>query len=119
MSATISLGDIIGVAIQSLLKPIVPLQGHLNLHALISLSLKMKGFSDWRFTLVKKLNKGAQASLVDKELFFAAALILKKNPDTAVQKRKFAQALTQYVEVKLDVAKRFGRRREPHRGSCV
>ena len=119
MGAAISLGNIVGVAIQPLLKPVVPLQGHLNLHTLIRLSLKMEDFRDWRFALVKKLDKGAQAPLIDEELFLSTAFILEQNSDTAVQKRQFAQALAQHVVVKLDVAERFGGRRESHRSSRV
>ena len=114
MCTTVSLGNVVGVAVQSLLESVVPLQRDLHLDAIIRLCLKMAHFGDGRFTLIQKLDKGAQPALVRKKHLFSCALIFQQDAHTAIEKCQLPQALTQHIVVENNVGKGIGGRRKAH-----
>ena len=107
MCTAIPLRNVVGVAVQTLLKTVVPLQRYLNLDTVIRGSLKMAHLGNGRLALIQELHEGSEATLVGKQLLFTRTLVFQQNPDTAIQKSQLPQTLPQHIVMKNNVAEGF------------
>ena len=75
MRTTVALRNIVGVTENTLLKPVIPLQRHLNANTVLAGCLKVKNLVNRRLSLVKEINKGAQTTVVAIRFTLATSLI--------------------------------------------
>ena len=85
MCTTVALRNIVGVTENAFLKPVIPLQRHLNTNTILVGCLKVENLVNGRLSLVKEINKGAQTTVVAIRFTFATSLIKQNNLYPRVQ----------------------------------
>src|SRR5690606_27770591 len=103
VSTAITLRDVIGKAEQVLVEAVIPLQCDFDADAIITLNVEVKHLIDRRLVGVQVSDECAQATLVLKQLLFAAALIAQDDTNTRVEKRQLAQSLGQNVPAEMNI----------------
>ena len=120
MCAAIALGDVVGKAVDVLLKSIVPLHGDFHRDTVFALAIKMENAVDRGLVGIQMLDKGAQATFVLEDFFLARTLVGQTNAHATVQERELTQTLGENVVVEFNVGKGFRRGNEMHLGTrCV
>ena len=71
MGSTITLGNIVGVAKNILLKAVIPLQGDFDTCTIFTISVEVHNFINGAFVGIQILNKGPQATFIGINFFFA------------------------------------------------
>ena len=117
MRATIALRNIIRVAEHVFLVAVVPLQRHLDTHAIVHDRKIDHAVVDWRLVTIEVLDERLDAALILKRVLSLRALVDQANAHARVQKRQLAKPLCQDVEVKLDIRERVAARLEANCGA--
>ncbi len=119
MCTTITLGNVIGVAVDAFLEAVIPLHGHFNTDTVFTLDIEMKHIADRAFAFVQVADKRTKTTLKFEHVFLVRTLVFQMNPYTRIQEGQLTQAFCQIVVTEFGfVGKgRFGRQ-EVHHGAC-
>ena len=107
MSTTITLGNIVGEAVDVFLEGIVPLHGHFHGNSVFTFVGEVENLVQRGLVGVQVLNKGPQTAFILEYFFLATALVRQADTHTTVQERQFPQALGQDVVMEFDVSEGF------------
>ena len=75
MSTAVALRNIVGVTEDAFLKPVIPLQCHLDANTVIAGGLEVENLVNRRLSLIKVVNEGTQTAVIAISFTLTTSLI--------------------------------------------